>query len=208
MWTAGWLHLTQAEREEKEWKTIAEERDAWCCDQHSEVLGLFLIVLDIVQLLTAFSALLLLSTQVYADTAFGMCFWCQGSCSHYKGYWAEDEIATSSHLPKSLRNKMHQKENTSLGCWWFLEENLICNLCFSSQRFVCMDFIAVKMRHLVTMASASPALGRHSTGSLTSPWSKYHLCSRILCMVLQAEVFGQQHNYSTLRSGLKIRGQK
>lgn len=35
--------------------------------------------------------------------------------------------------------------------------------------------------------------------SLTSPWSKHHLCSKILCMVLQAEIFGQPQNYSTLK---------
>lgn len=128
-----------------------------------------------------------------------------GSCSDSKGYQATVKITTS---PKSLRNKMHQKENASLGCWWFLEENLICSLWFGLQRFVCLDFIAVEMRHLVTLASARPALGRRSP-------RKSHIFSVQIPPLFQNPLRGiagrglwATTNYLTLRSVLKSRGQK
>lgn len=116
-----------------------------------EMLDLFLIVLDRIQLLMAFSALLSLSTRSMQAQPWDV-YLRSGKGSDPKGYWTEGKIAT--HFLESLRNKMHQKENTSLGCWWFLEENLICDLWFGLQRCECMDFLAVEMRHLGSLASA------------------------------------------------------
>lgn len=118
----------------------------------SEVLDLFLIEVDILQLLRAFSPVQRsIQSQPSGDTSeLRQLLWLQRlPC------WSQD-----SHLPKSLRNKIHQKENTSLGCWWFLEENLIFDQWFGFQHFACTDFIAVEMRHLVTLANTSLALGR------------------------------------------------
>lgn len=130
----------------------------------SEVLELFLIALDITQLLTAFSA----SLPTRYTGLYGYGLW----DAHLRLIWLQRLLSWSQdrHLPKSLRNKMRRKENTSLGCWWFLEENLICNLWFGLQLSVCVDFTAVEMKHLVTLAGAGPALGRCSTG-------KFHISS-------------------------------
>lgn len=156
MWIHGWLHSIQAEVGGK-----GVEDNSWgkrfftfwsCLLEGLEMLDLFLIVLDRIQLVMAFSALLS-QHKVYAGTAFGICVWGQAAALT-KGYWEEGKIAT--HFLESLRNKMRQKENSSLGCWWFLEENLICDLWFGLQCCVCTDFIAVEMRHLGTLASAGP----------------------------------------------------
>lgn len=162
-----------------------------------EMLDLFLIVLDRIQLLMASSALLSLSTKSMQAQPWDV-YLRSGSCSDPKGYWTEGKIAT--HFLESLRNKMHQKENASVGCWWFLEENLICDLWFGLQHCECMDFLAVEMRHLGGLASAGllwAVLSKKSHINLISPCRpKQLLCSKILCMALLAEIFGQQHRYS------------
>lgn len=122
--------------------------------EDSEVFDLFLIVLSIVQLL-----------QPPWHCSCLVCSYSSSSLWHASEVkllpWPQRQLSWSegSQLPKSLKNKtLQRKKMPDWLCWWFLEENLICNLWFGFVRSVCMDFIVVEMRHLATLANSSPTL--------------------------------------------------